>query len=254
MITDQPKNWKDLQEKVYFIFHCIGLLAEKEKVAETPRGTTILDVFAIDPKSIDKVKYVVECKNWNKKVPQSIIHSFMTVMSETGSNIGYIISKKGFQKGAIKYTKSTNIKLFTYNEFQNQYFNLWYERYFAPEILKINGYLIQFTEPINSRRFGYQDRLNEIEIEKFESLIEKYSLFSFFTSIISNPNGIYINIFSESKSPILSLKDIQSALFESFKTLYNFNNYIDALETIKSKIKLATEEFIAIFGTNIFIE
>ena len=254
MITDEPKNWKDLQKKVDFIFNCIGLDSEKEKAVETPRGTTQLDVFAIDPKSIDQIKYVVECKNWNTKVSQTIIHAFTTVMHETGSNIGYIISKKGFQKGAIKYTKSTNIKLFTYDEFQNHYFDTWYKRYFAPEIYNANNYLIQFTEPINSRRFHCEENLDESGKMKLESLIEKYSLFSTFTLIISNPRGIYISIFSESKSPILSLKDIQSALFKSFKILYNISNYVDALEKIKSIIKIATEEFIAVFETNIFID
>jgi len=253
MITEPPKNWNDLQDKVNYIFNCIGLHSEKEKVLETPRGTTEVDVFAIDPQSIDKIKYIVECKNWNNKVPQTIVHAFTTVMYETGSNIGYIISKEGFQKGATEYVKSTNIKLFTYEEFQNHYFETWYKKYFAAEISNASNELIQFTEPQNSRRFRYQKHLNKAGEEELNQLIEKHSLFSNFILIVSNPYGEFINIFSEDKSPILSLKDIQSALFECFKRKYDFNNYVDALETIKSIIKTATEEFIKVFGTNIFL-
>ena len=254
MITEPPKNWKDLQDKVNYIFNCIGLHSEKEKLVETPRGTTELDVFAIDPGSIDKIKYIVECKNWNNKVPKTIVHAFTTVMYETGSNIGYIISKKGFQKGAIEYTNSTNIKLFTYEEFQKHYFETWYKKYFAVEIFNASNLLIQFTEPINSRRFHYERNLNKAGEQELNKLIEKYSLFSNLILIASNPYGDFINIFSENKSPILSLKDIHSALFECFQIKYDSNNYVDALETIKSIIKSAIEEFVKVFGTNIFVD
>lgn len=84
----------------------------------TPRGEVEVDVYAIDPNSIDAISYVIECKNWNNSINQSIIHSFITIMYETGCNIGYIVSKIGFQSGAINYTKNTNIKLFTFEEFQ----------------------------------------------------------------------------------------------------------------------------------------
>lgn len=122
MITAEPKNWKDLQIKVNYILSCVGLVSEIEKSINTPRGSVAIDVFAYDPNSLDKIRYIIECKNWNKKVPQNVIHSFTTVMQETGANIGYIISKKGFQNGAKEYINYTNIRLFSYDEFQNHYF------------------------------------------------------------------------------------------------------------------------------------
>ena len=57
MITEQPKHWRDLQSKVDFIFRCVGLFSEKEKKVETPRGKIEFNVFAIDPLSVDKIKY-----------------------------------------------------------------------------------------------------------------------------------------------------------------------------------------------------
>lgn len=253
-ITQQPKNWKDLQNKVNFIFTSIGLLSEKEKIIETPRGEIELDVYAEDPQSIDKIKYLIECKNWNKKVPQTIVHAFTTVMNETGSNIGYIISKNGFQKGAIEYTKSTNIRLFTYDEFQSHYFEIWYKKYFAIEIFNANEDLSQFTEPLNSRRHRYQKHLNKSGKKKYEFLLDKYSLFSNLILIACNPHSTFFNIFSEDIYSLLTLKDLQSALFECFQTEYSFSNYIDALEILKSIIAVATKEFFDLFGTNIFID
>lgn len=97
MIVKEAQDWKDLQNKVHFILESIGLSVGKEVPVSTPRGSIEIDVFAIDPNSVDKIKYVIECKHWNTIIPQQVIHSFTTVMHETGANIGYIISKKGFR-------------------------------------------------------------------------------------------------------------------------------------------------------------
>lgn len=115
MIDDPlPTNWKDLQNGVQRIFRNVGLYAEVEANVETPRGSVNVDVLAIDPKSVDKIRYIVECKNWSNSVPQSVVHSFTTVMHETGANIGFIISKHGLQQGAKQYTQNTNITGMTY--------------------------------------------------------------------------------------------------------------------------------------------
>ena len=101
LIFSEPVDWRDLQNKVCLLLSQSGFEAEIEKVVSTPRGKVEIDVFAIDPGSIDKITYVVECKNWCTPVNQSVIHAFTTVMSETGSNIGYIVSRVGFQNGAV---------------------------------------------------------------------------------------------------------------------------------------------------------
>lgn len=254
MITELPKNWKDLQDKVNFIFSCVGLISEKEKQIQTPRGSVEIDVYAVDPLSVDKIIYIVECKNWSNKIPQTVIHSFVTVMQETGSNIGYIISKKGFQKGATEYVNSTNIRLFTFEAFQKHYLNSWYKNYFAPEIFKADKNLFQFTEPINSRRFRYQEHLNAQQKLEFERLLDKYTPFSNLVLILGSQGSKYINIFSANKYDIVSLEEIAIALNKCFQRKYSFENYIEALETIKTLIDNGVSEFVDVFGKNIFID
>ena len=57
MIDDPlPTNWKDLQNGVQRIFRNVGLYAEVEANVETPRGSVNVDVLAIDPKSVDKIR------------------------------------------------------------------------------------------------------------------------------------------------------------------------------------------------------
>jgi len=113
-----PASWQDLQFGVQRIFRNLGLNAEVEIDLETPRGSVNVDVLATDIRSLDKITYIVECKNWGNTIPQSVVHSFTTVMHETGANIGFIISKRGLQQGAKRYTKNTNIIGMTYLEFQ----------------------------------------------------------------------------------------------------------------------------------------
>ena len=63
MIDDPlPKDWRELQAGVCRLFSEIGLTAEVEASLKTPRGTITVDVFAVDNQSVDKIKYIVECK------------------------------------------------------------------------------------------------------------------------------------------------------------------------------------------------
>lgn len=165
-----PKNWRDLQTGVQRIFRNVGLLAEVEVDLETPRGSVNVDVHTIDVRSVDKIRYIVECKNWSSTVPQSVVHSFTTVMHETGANIGFIISKHGLQQGAKQYTKNTNIFGMTYLEFQNRYFEAWWKRYFCPRIGDAADNPLRYTEDFNSVRDSAYEKLSPQDQEKFDLL------------------------------------------------------------------------------------
>lgn len=111
-----------------------------------------VDVLAKDLRSLDKIKYIFECKNWNSAVPQSVVHSFTTVMHETGANIGFIISKYGLKSGAEQYTQNTNIIGLSYLELQQRYFEAWWRRYFCPRVGDAADRVLQYTEEFNWRR------------------------------------------------------------------------------------------------------
>jgi uncharacterized membrane protein len=147
-----PHNWKELQAGVNQLLNEIGLDAEIEKKIDTPRGSVEIDVYAVDQNSVDKIRYIIECKNWSSSIPQTVVHAFTTLMHETGGNIGYIISKHGLQTGAKEYAKSTNITGITYEEFQRKYFSVWYQKHFVTKIGDTVDALSQYVEPINSRR------------------------------------------------------------------------------------------------------
>lgn len=171
MIDDpQPVSWQDLQFGVQRIFRNLGLSAEVEVALETPRGSVNVDVFATDIRSLDKITYIVECKNWGNTIPQSVVHAFTTVMHETGANVGFIISKHGLQHGAKRYTKSTNITGMTYLEFQQRYFEAWWSRYFCPRIFNAADEPLQYVEPVNCKRDREYAKLSPRAQERFDQL------------------------------------------------------------------------------------
>ena len=171
-----PDDWKELQSGVQRLLRNIGLDAEKEVEVETPRGKVELDVFAVDVRSVDKIRYVVECKNWNTSIPQSVVHAFTTVMHETGGNIGFIVSKHGLQSGAERYTQNTNIIGLTYLELQQRYFAVWWERYFCPLVGDTADRVLEYVEPFSPTRDERYAQLSEEYRQEFDRLRRIYEL------------------------------------------------------------------------------
>jgi hypothetical protein len=130
--TASVVGWRDLQEKTQQLFAEMNYEAEVSKVVELAgRGKKEIDVFVTDPHASYNKVYLVECKHWESRVPQEVVHSFKTVMEETGANTGFIVSKVGFQSGAYDAARFTNIKLLTFDELQHLYGNEWFRKQMA---------------------------------------------------------------------------------------------------------------------------
>lgn len=244
-------DWKDLQNKVCLLFNQIGLKAETEKIIETPRGEVEVDVFAIDPNSVDKISYLVECKNWNSPVNQSVIHSFTTVMNETGCNIGYIISKKGFQTGAIKYVRNTNIRLFTFEDIQSHYYQLWMMNYFAPQIERMNERCNYYCEPCNSLRDREVDKLDPQKKEIFFQLYNKYAQFVLTLEMISGCINYMMKLDVKKDYTLIKWKEFISKCTE-INIDVSFSNLSNVLEVLEVVLKGITQKFDDIFEHDIF--
>ena len=249
-----PEKWYDLQLGVRRIFRNVGLSAEVEVDLITPRGSVNVDVLAIDERSLDKIKYIVECKNWSSSIPQSVVHSFTTVMQETGANVGFIISKNGLQSGAKEYTKNTNIVGLTYLEFQQRYFDAWWKRYFCPRIGDAADRVLQYTEEFNGHRDREFNNLPQDKKEVFEQLRSQYAVHSMTLSMF---NLLAISpSFNTGK-----LLDVPSDL-ESFKenvlaqitpgVEWHCNTFRGLLDIILQFLGDVEKEFNSLFGGYIF--
>lgn len=254
MLYNAPLDWKDLQEKVCLILNQIGFEASIGKLLTTGRGEVEVDVYAVDPFSIDRIDYIIECKNWDAKIPQTVVHAFTTVMTETGSNVGYIISKAGFQKGAYDYIKNTSIKNFTFDEFQKRYEKRWIMEYFNPKVYDASDALIQYTELINSRRERYLSTLNSAELDWFRTLQKKYTSFANLLLSYSQyhlKNNYQVNIVL-GELPQLDFVKFKDILSQYSGTQLQSACYADLLDELLAEIAHVTGEFHALFGKDIF--
>ncbi len=217
---------------------------------KTPRGEVKVDVHAIDEKSVDRIEYIVECKNWSASIPQSVVHSFTTVMQETGANIGFIVSKKGLQSGAIKYTKNTNVIGLTYQELQDRYFNVWWHSYFCYEAAKAADVTLQYVEPFNTKRERFANLLSKEKLQKLRSLQEKYSAFVMLVQIMDIHRIIPQFLSSQPINIELYKQKIAELLCpeEAFTSKY----YRGLLGEICLKLYDIENQFNTIFGKNIF--
>ena len=161
MITNElPNTWKDLQNGVGEILKNCGFSVEIEKKVETVRGQIELDIYAEEVIDGRKYSIICECKYWKKNIPQSVVHAFRTTVRDLGCDIGYIITTSNFQKGAIKASKFTNIRLLTWTSFQNCFLESWYKNYYCLQI---------FICLLPLRKY-----LNEIYSISYESSDENY--------------------------------------------------------------------------------
>src|SRR6516162_241671 len=98
MITSrQPEGWQELQEAVGAVLRECGFTVEIEKKLDAARGTVEIDVYSEEVVNGRKYVILCECKHWNHRVPQSVIHGFRSVIADSGANLGYIVSSAGFQ-------------------------------------------------------------------------------------------------------------------------------------------------------------
>jgi hypothetical protein len=249
-----PDDWKELQSGVKRLLRNIGLDAETEVEVETPRGKVELDVFAVDVRSVDKIRYVVECKNWNASIPQTVVHAFTTVMHETGSNIGFIVSKHGLQSGAEQYTRNTNIIGLTYLELQQRYFKVWWERYFCPRVGDAADRVMEYVEPFSPIRTERCNSLDPKSLKEFERLQAIYSLpvnmFSMFNVRTISPN-MGTNEFTA--APL----DLDSYLRETLikispHVIWRCATFRELLDGILNFLRDAETAFNALFGGHIY--
>ena len=255
MIDDPyPEKWQELQLGVRRIFRNVGLSADVEVDLKTPRGSVNVDVLAIDGRSVDRIKYIVECKNWGNTIPQSVVHSFTTVMGETGANIGFIISKHGLQSGAKEYTRNTNIIGLTYLEFQQRYFEAWWKRYFCPRIGDAADRVLQYTEEFNRYRDKEYDKLSPEKKKKFDHLRSQYMVhsvtFSMFNMPILSPmfnTGTLLDVPSDIEG---FKKGVLSTIAPGIE--WHCTTFRGLLEIILEFLHDVEEEFNSLFGGYIF--
>jgi hypothetical protein len=180
MITNHmPADWEQLEQMVADILQKAGLQVERNRVVTTARGQAAIDVYAVESILGREVVVFCECKHWKAAVPQGVVHSFRTVVSDGGANTGYIISSSDFQSGARSAAEKTNVQLVNWEQFQLEFESSYYEHYFRSKLKEFVDPLCSFTEPLGPAPFLASGKLAEPRLDEFLELKRQYEDFAF---------------------------------------------------------------------------
>lgn len=150
IFTSVPQNWRELQSYVGQMFQECGFETEISKVVDLVRGKKEIDVYAHDTTSEYQPIILVECKFWNKAVDQEIVHSFRTVVTDCGANIGFIVSKSGFQSGCYEAAERTNVRLVSLQELEREYYKKW-KRAMVSKYIPFADRLFPYWDPVGGK-------------------------------------------------------------------------------------------------------
>jgi hypothetical protein len=104
-------DWKEYQKVTADVFEELGCCAEVDKTVQGVRGKHRIDVWVVFNKFGFKIKWIIECKFWNSNVSKEKVLALKSIVDDVGADRGVIISKTGYQSGAIRAADKTNITL-----------------------------------------------------------------------------------------------------------------------------------------------
>ncbi|MCX7973588.1 MAG: restriction endonuclease [Candidatus Aminicenantes bacterium] len=212
---------------------------DDRKNVVTARGKVNIDVYATDPGQSPKLSYLCECKNWNKKIPKSVVYTFRSIVSDTGANWGLIITRKGFQKGAFEAAKHTNVMLLDWQQFQELFVKRWYKQHMIRIVSKEAKSLVEYTEPLNSSIQEKVLRLPKEKQEIFFSLQKRYSMLAFICLELE----YYYKIHDDGYPNLPLINEWPNLKGEISKEILLATSFEELLQSLIKIIRLAIEEF-----------
>ena len=165
--SKKPCDWRDLQNWVALLFNQAGYAATSPKTIPLVRGKVEVDVFVVANHEIFNT-IICECKFWNTPVSQEKVHAFRTIVQDSGAMLGIIISKAGFQKGAIEAAQNSNVILKTWEEFQEILLIPWTQKMIR-RIREISYPLSVYTDPLDCDK-----QLKQLNYFDYKKINEKY--------------------------------------------------------------------------------
>lgn len=119
MSTANTLDWKTYESITKYIYETLG---KQSGVTIKGYGNTCkvvgksgvshqIDVLTAHSEGSHTYETAIECKYWKKKVSKDIVMKLVQILDDTGINKGVIVSKSGFTRGGIQYSKHTNIEI-----------------------------------------------------------------------------------------------------------------------------------------------
>lgn len=109
--TTLEPAWSKYQEQVATFFRDLGHDAETNVTLVGARGKHAVDVLVTSTAAGVPIRWVVECKAWATAIPKERVLTLDGIVKDVGADRGFLVAESGFQAGAFRATKHTNITL-----------------------------------------------------------------------------------------------------------------------------------------------
>ncbi len=131
MSKRRKSAWYIFQEEIKEYFESLGTYAKTNVRISGARGDHDIDVLVKTKFFGKEITWVIEAKKWKYNVSKEKVLALLTIVQDIGADRGFIISEKGYQKGALKCAENTNISLSNFSDLQESTKN-----FISTEILK----------------------------------------------------------------------------------------------------------------------
>ncbi|MDJ1431160.1 restriction endonuclease [Halostagnicola sp. A-GB9-2] len=125
--NDETVEWDDVDSEIYE--RIVAGLEDGEGVDRVETrydlplnhgGSKEVDVAVWTNATHHSVFIVIECKFWSYRVDQSVIAETMNNVANSTANIGVVVSKSGFQSGAIEQALGAGIELYELRRIEDE--------------------------------------------------------------------------------------------------------------------------------------
>lgn len=140
-IMPNKNNWNGFQEDIRDYLESLGVSAETNKTVCGVRTKHDVDIFARTKFLGQDVAWIIEAKYWRKKVNKVHVLALRAIAEDVGVDRAFIISSKGFQKGAFEAAKNSNVKLKTFEELKEET-----KEYLQTELIKMHRSRLRILE------------------------------------------------------------------------------------------------------------
>lgn len=108
-----------LEQRVVALLRDAGLRPHMRKSIEGARGHHVFDVV-VDMTALGlSGTWVIECKDWSRRVEKGIVRSFCEEVENAGADKGVMVSRSGYQSGCSAAVENRNVLLLTSGEFED---------------------------------------------------------------------------------------------------------------------------------------
>ncbi|HEV7487032.1 MAG TPA: restriction endonuclease [Thermoanaerobaculia bacterium] len=112
------KAWQSYQDETAEFFRSLGFTASVEAVLEGARGKHKIDVLVEFTHAGVVTRWIIECKCWKSSIPKEKVLALQSITQDVGADRAFLLSEKGFQSGAVRVARNTNVALTNLEDLQ----------------------------------------------------------------------------------------------------------------------------------------